>query len=67
MLAEWRAALPAANGIVRWTAGKCANAFELPPFTGQLFMHVVGAAGHDVVKYALDTYGDCGRGAFLHA
>ena len=21
-------------------------------------MHVVGAAGHDVVKYALDTYGD---------
>ena len=21
-------------------------------------MHVVGAAGHDIVKYALDTYGD---------
>jgi hypothetical protein len=30
--------------------------FDLPPFTGQLFLHAVGAAGHDVVKYALDTY-----------
>ena len=30
--------------------------FGLPPFTGQLFMHAIGAAGHDVVKYALDTY-----------
>ena len=26
------------------------------PFTGQLFIHAVGVAGHDVVKYALDTY-----------
>jgi len=32
--------------------------FDLPAFTGQLFVHVVGAAGHDIVKYALDTYGD---------
>ena len=30
--------------------------FGLPPFTGQLFVHAIGAAGHDVVKYALDTY-----------
>ena len=32
--------------------------FSLGPFTGQLFLHVVDGAGHDVVKYALDTYGD---------
>lgn len=32
--------------------------FDLPAFTGQLFVHVVGAAGHDIVKYALDLYGD---------
>ena len=32
--------------------------FDLPPFTGQLFVHAVGVAGHDIVKYALDTYGD---------
>lgn len=32
--------------------------FGLGPFAGQLFIHAVGAAGHDIVKYALDTYGD---------
>src|SRR5215469_12689193 len=31
--------------------------FGLPEFTGQLFLHAIGAVGHDVVKYALDTYG----------
>jgi hypothetical protein len=28
----------------------------LPPFTGQLLLHAIGVAGHDVVKYALDTF-----------
>jgi hypothetical protein len=32
--------------------------FGLPAFTGQLFVHAIGVAGHDIVKYALDTYGD---------
>jgi len=32
--------------------------FDLPAFTGQLFIHAVGVAGHDTVKYALDTFGD---------
>lgn len=32
--------------------------FGLPAFTGQLFLHAVGVAGHDIVKYALDTYGN---------
>lgn len=31
--------------------------FALPAFCGQLFLHVLGAKGHDTVKYALDTYG----------
>ncbi|HEX3431371.1 MAG TPA: hypothetical protein VHT03_10835 [Rhizomicrobium sp.] len=35
--------------------------FALPAFTGQLFIHAVGAAGHDIVKYALDTFGDDGK------
>jgi hypothetical protein len=30
--------------------------FDLPEFTGQLYVHAIGATGHDVVKYALDTY-----------
>ena len=31
---------------------------NLGDFCGQMFVHVVGAAGHDIVKYALDDYGD---------
>ncbi|HET8995213.1 MAG TPA: hypothetical protein VFN42_00960, partial [Acetobacteraceae bacterium] len=34
--------------------------FNLPQFAGQLFVHAIGAAGHDVVKYALDTYASAG-------
>ena len=30
--------------------------FALRDFTGQLCIHAIGATGHDVVKYALDTY-----------
>jgi hypothetical protein len=37
--------------------------FGLGDFTGQLFLHVVGAAGHEVVKYALDTFGEPGAAA----
>ena len=42
--------------------------FGLPAFTGQLLMHAIGAAGHDVVKYALDTFAtDNGAEPVLHA
>jgi hypothetical protein len=56
--ADWTSELPAANGSIVVDSRKVRKRFDLPAFTGQLFMHVVGAAGHDVVKYALDTYGD---------
>ena len=36
--------------------------FDLPPFVGQLFLHAVGARGHDVVKYALDIFDAGGAG-----
>ncbi len=32
--------------------------FNLQDFTGQLCIHALGIQGHDIVKYALDTYGD---------
>ena len=57
-LAEWREPLPAANAAIIVDSAELRARFSLPEFTGQLFMHVVGAAGHDIVKYALDTYGD---------
>ncbi len=31
---------------------------RLGDFCGQILIHVVGAAGHDIVKYTLDEYGD---------
>jgi len=30
----------------------------LGDFTGTVFIHAIGARGHDVVKYAVDTYGE---------
>jgi hypothetical protein len=57
-LVDWIEALPAANASVVFDSADIRARFKLPEFTGQLFIHVIGAAGHDIVKYALDTYGD---------
>jgi hypothetical protein len=57
VLAEWREECgPALAGLVL-DSREIRTRFGLPEFCGQLFLHVVGAAGHDVVKYALDTFG----------
>ena len=65
-LAEWRE--PVAHGMnaIAIDSRAVRARFGLPEFTGQLFLHVVGAAGHDVVKYALDTFGE-GRETCLSA
>ena len=57
-LATWEEALPAANGTIVLCSQAIRQRFGLPDFTGQLFLHVLGISGHDVVKYALDTWGD---------
>ena len=57
-LAEWREPLPPKGATVMIDSKAVRARFGLGPFTGQLFIHAVGAAGHDIVKYALDTYGD---------
>ncbi len=57
-LAEWRESLPAANGTITIDSAEVRRRFALPAFTGNLFIHVLHVAGHDIVKYALDTYGD---------
>jgi hypothetical protein len=58
ILAEWcEKCGPAARGIVL-DSREIRARFRLPEFCGQLFLHAVGAAGHDIVKYALDTFGD---------
>ncbi|HET9018246.1 MAG TPA: hypothetical protein VFN46_01605, partial [Acetobacteraceae bacterium] len=57
VLATWEEAVPAGAGGIAIDSAEIRARFGLPQFAGQLFVHVIGAAGHDVVKYALDTYG----------
>jgi hypothetical protein len=56
VLAEWEDAAPAQAGGYVLDSADVRRRFGLPAFVGQLFIHAVGVAGHDVVKYALDTY-----------
>lgn len=58
VLATWQEALPPAQNSFALDSAKIRARFNLPEFTGQLFVHALGIAGHDVIKYALDTYGD---------
>jgi hypothetical protein len=59
IIAEWSCRPPAGPGVLADVHSvQVRERFELDAFAGQLFVHVAGAAGHDIVKYALDTYGD---------
>ncbi|MGC8475071.1 MAG: hypothetical protein ACP5NP_01830 [Acetobacteraceae bacterium] len=62
VLATWEQQLPEGAGGFALDSRAIRARFGLPAFTGQLFLHAIGAAGHDVVKYALDTFAtDGGR------
>ena len=56
-IAEWREALPSGPAGIVLDSSQIRARLGLKPFTGQLFLHAIGAAGHDIVKYALDTFG----------
>ena len=56
VLATWEQALPGAAGGFSIDSREVRERFALPPFTGQLLLHAIGVRGHDVVKYALDTF-----------
>ncbi len=60
-IATWEENLPSGAGGFRIDSREVRARFGLPAFTGQLFIHALGVAGHDVVKYALDTYGEAGE------
>ena len=57
VLAEWDEPTPGGVGGIAIDSQEVRARFDLPEFTGQLFVHAIGVAGHDIVKYALDTYG----------
>lgn len=61
ILVEWEQEFSEAGAGILIDSAEIRQRFDLPPFTGQLFIHVIGACGHDVVKYALDTYGRNGN------
>ncbi len=56
VLAQWEDCAPAGPGGVMLDSAMVRQRFGLGPFTGQLFIHALGIAGHDVMKYALDIY-----------
>ncbi len=57
VLATWEQAVPEHAGGISIDSAEVRARFGLPEFAGQLFIHAIGVAGHDVVKYAVDTYG----------
>jgi hypothetical protein len=59
-LATWEDALPANGGGFSIDSQEVRARFGLPAFTGQLLLHAIGVSGHDIVKYALDTYASDG-------
>ncbi|MBI3419808.1 MAG: hypothetical protein HY053_06730, partial [Proteobacteria bacterium] len=58
LLAEWHEKLGPAQSTFVLDSKEVRKRFNLPEFCGQLFIHATKAAGHDIVKYALDAYGD---------
>jgi hypothetical protein len=60
IIAEWLQDCGEAGAAITIDSREVSRRFGLADFVGQLFVHVVGAAGHDVVKYALDTFGQPG-------
>src|SRR5262249_25165339 len=60
MLAEWTEPLGSGTCVISIDSREVRRRFGLGDFAGQLFIHAIGAAGHDVIKYALDTFGDEG-------
>lgn len=57
-LVEWEDELPPTVNLIAIDSKDIRHRFDLPPFVGQLFIHILHPEGHDVVKYALDTYGE---------
>jgi hypothetical protein len=60
-IATWEQDIGETSGGFTIDSTEVRARFGLPAFTGQLFIHAIGVAGHDVVKYALDVFGRDGN------
>ena len=54
IIADWSEVFKEAGAAIIVDSTYVRRKFGLPEFIGQLFIHVVGVKGHDIVKYALD-------------
>jgi len=57
VLASWEESLGQPGQMIVLDSQEIQKRFNLPDFTGSLFMHAVRITGHDVIKYVLDEYG----------
>ena len=57
VLADFERPLGGANETFCLDSAQIKKEFNLPDFCGQVFLHVARAAGHDIVKYVADSYG----------
>ncbi len=60
-LASWDQPLPDSPSGIILDSAEIRRRFDLPPFTGSLFVHAIGTAAHDTLKYAVDIFDDSGR------
>lgn len=60
VLADFQRSLGPAGASLVLDSREIREEFQLGEFCGQLFVSVVGGAGHDIVKYVLDTCGEQG-------
>ncbi|MHB1676546.1 MAG: hypothetical protein ACYCSS_03260 [Sulfuriferula sp.] len=58
VLAQWQDSIATAGASLIIDSKEIRARFGLGDFTASLFIHVLGVARHDIVKYALDLYGD---------
>lgn len=60
VLAEWDESVADSVQGIAIDSAEIRERFGLDAFTGQIFIHASGIRGHDIVKYALDSWSDDG-------
>jgi hypothetical protein len=60
VLATWEQRLEPGASSVKLDSAVVRTRFGLSEFTGSLYVHVIGSAAHDTLKYAVDIYDDSG-------
>jgi hypothetical protein len=60
-LCTWQEKVASKGAAILVDSRDIRKKFNLPPFTGQLFVHMTGIAGHEIIKYALDTHSHDGE------